>query len=104
MEMLDALHTNPIIVTKMYHPYLYRDPMSSSAAAIKGDRHPQAQLNVAHEMHCSRLHRRVEAERRVAKANPEALATGAESLLLPWSFSARPRRRKRRLVCSHRVV
>ena len=36
-----------------------------------------------------------------AEANPEALATGAASFLLPWSLLARPSRRKRRLGCSH---
>jgi hypothetical protein len=68
----------------MSRPYLYHDPMSSTVAAIEGDLHPPAQLNVAREMHCSRLLRVAEAERRVAEANPEALATAAKSLLLPW--------------------
>ena len=105
-ESSNLPHISSIKVTRMYRPYLYHDPMSSSAAAIKGDCHPQAQLNGTHEMHCSRLHRRAEAERRIAEANPEAEAhaTGAESLLLPWSLLARPSRRKKRLWCSHRVV
>ena len=65
--------------------------MSSTVAAIEGDLHPPAQLNVAREMYCSRLHRSAEAERRVAEANPEALATGARSLLLPWVLAGEAR-------------
>jgi hypothetical protein len=87
---------------RLFRPYLYHDPMSSTVAAIEGDLHSPAQLNVACEMHCSRLHCIAEAGRRVAEANPEALATAARSLLLPRSLLARPDRRKGRLGSSHR--
>jgi hypothetical protein len=75
----------------MSHPYLYHDPMSSTVAAIEGDLHPPAQLNVACEMHCSRLLRIAEAERRIAEANPEAFATAARSLRLPWVLAGEAR-------------
>ena len=99
------LSTVPIKVSKMYRQYLFRDPGGSTVADLCHGRYPQ-DTTKCRPARCAFLG--YIAEHKLSsgftEANPEARATGAGSLLLPWVLPGRGQvGGKRRLWCSHGV-